>query len=637
MDGLRTDLPILEKIGAYRLLKHLRASGPVQVYLARQEGQAPPSRDVVLRIVSKLADQDAKTFEELRRDAAAFSKLSHPAIVRTYEFFEHENSLVFVLEHIEGMSLAELTTTSAPKGARPFSDEAAYHAAISICDALAYAHRTCDEQGRSSPVLHKGVSPSKVRVCRDGTVKLGGFGLTKPFGITVDRNGHRQWQSPYLAPEQVLGQPPSTKADVYAAGLILWELLTGRSSTMAVPQDALAVEGAMQALAERTLDPVASARPDLPRALAAAVDAALTSSPEKRTIGCKELAQEIRKHARVGRGKEELRTKVQGGTSPIDAQAAAAIPTPRVPPPPPPAHRPRAEALSRPPPLPVATAVAAEPITASPIVTIDAPSRLAPPPPPLAPLPIDSVTSATMEVPASTRGGPHEVVAAGSAELERPESERATIPGEVPNAAWTPSSILQRLRAPSQWQPNTRLVPLALASLVATLAIARSPHASKNAGAAAPTVALADVHSTALPIPATPSNQKSDPPAQEPPVAVAPPAPQRPAPAVPSAKVAASAPVAPSASDGFSMALKKRHLGHLTVHSNASYARVYLMFTKYGKVEEKLTVPCGQRFIAIGLPSRTGRREPVWLAPGTSVFVPCGGSITMTMNPRRVR
>jgi hypothetical protein len=85
------------------------------------------------------------------------------------------------------------------------------------------------------------------------------------------------------------------------------------------------------------------------------------------------------------------------------------------------------------------------------------------------------------------------------------------------------------------------------------------------------------------------------------------------------------------------MALKKRHLGHLTVHSYASYARVYLMFTKYGRVEEKLTVPCGQRFIAIGLPPRGGQREPIWLAPGTSIFVPCGGSLTMTLNPRRVR
>src|SRR5260370_41326354 len=108
---------------------------------------------------------------------------------------------------------------------------------------------------------------------------------------------------------------------------------------MAVPQHALWGGGAMQALTERTLDPVASARPDLPRALAAAIDAALTPSPETRTIGCKELAQEIRKHARVGRGKEELRTKVQGGTAPITARGAAAIPPPRVPAPPPPGPR----------------------------------------------------------------------------------------------------------------------------------------------------------------------------------------------------------------------------------------------------------------------------------------------------------
>src|SRR5262249_50709050 len=159
-------------------------NGPVQVYLARGDGSPSSSRDVVLKIVSKLADRDAKAFEEFRREAASFSKLSHPAIVRTYEYFEHENSLVFVLEHIEGKSLAELTAPGASKGARVLSDEAVYQAAISICDALAHAHRASDPQGRSSPVAHKGLSPSKARVARDGTVKLGGFGLAKPFGVT---------------------------------------------------------------------------------------------------------------------------------------------------------------------------------------------------------------------------------------------------------------------------------------------------------------------------------------------------------------------------------------------------------------------------------------------------------------------
>src|SRR5262245_13966395 len=129
MDGVRTDLPILETIGAYRLLKHLGASGAVQVYLARGEGAGRPSGDIVLKIVSALVDEDAKRIEELRRDAPAVCKLSHPAIIRTYEFFEHEHSLVFVLEQVDGMSLAELAATGAAKDGRAFTDEAIFFAA----------------------------------------------------------------------------------------------------------------------------------------------------------------------------------------------------------------------------------------------------------------------------------------------------------------------------------------------------------------------------------------------------------------------------------------------------------------------------------------------------------------------------
>jgi hypothetical protein len=60
------------------------------------------------------------------------------------------------------------------------------------------------------------------------------------------------------------------------------------------------------------------------------------------------------------------------------------------------------------------------------------------------------------------------------------------------------------------------------------------------------------------------------------------------------------------------------------------------MVKRYGAAEEKLIVPCGKRFVAIGVPIR-GRDEPVWLAPGKSTEIPCGASVEMTMNPRRVR
>jgi serine/threonine protein kinase len=707
MDGLRTDLPILETIGAYRLLKHLGANGPVQVYLARGEGSGRPSGDVVLKIVSGLADNDTKRIEELRREAPAFCKLSHPAVIRTYEFFEHQNSLVFVLEHVDGMSLAELSVTGAPKEGRAFSDDAVFHAAISICDALAHAHGKPDAQGKSSPVVHKGMSPSKARVARDGMVKLGGFGLIQPFGVSVDRKGGGlRWESAYLAPEQVLGQPSSPKVDVYATGLILWELLTGRSSAMVVPKDPFALPTAMRAMAERILDPLAKLRPDLPRALSAAVDAALIPSPEKRTIGCAELAQEIRKHGRISRGKEELRAKVQMalpgaespppqkapvpastkatppiGTPSVDAQPPISVRRPPAPVPAPPPPRAASKAVSHPPAVPVAAA-AVEPISASPIVAIGSPSRAAPPPPPPAPppqiipappthhrppqplpaaVPIDSVTSATMELPAAT-DRPQGLVPALSAELEPSDKERAVVPGKLSRAAFALSSVLGRLRVPSDWPRSARLatsvgVPLVLAALIAMIAVGRSHRSSQQEAQLATTAARADLRST---VPATPDTASSPkvaalvqgpsagevrplagpsgqvPPAQEPSAKVAASAERQVAPAVPAAK-SARAPLAPSVGGEFSPALKKRHLGHLTVHSTAPYAKVYIMFTRFGRVEEELTVPCGQRFVAIGVPPRGGRREPVWLAPGKPIFIPCGGSLTVTMNPRRVR
>jgi hypothetical protein len=82
--------------------------------------------------------------------------------------------------------------------------------------------------------------------------------------------------------------------------------------------------------------------------------------------------------------------------------------------------------------------------------------------------------------------------------------------------------------------------------------------------------------------------------------------------------------------------LKGRGLAQLTVHSTGTHASVYLMFTKYGPVEDKLVVPCGKRFIGVGIPKRESK-EPTWLAPGKLLEIPCGGSIELTMNPRRIQ
>ena len=88
--------------------------------------------------------------------------------------------------------------------------------------------------------------------------------------------------------------------------------------------------------------------------------------------------------------------------------------------------------------------------------------------------------------------------------------------------------------------------------------------------------------------------------------------------------------------DDSSETLPKPGFGFVTVHSTAPYANVYVMFSKYGRVEHRLSIPCGKRFISIGVPSHGGK-EPIWLAPGRLIRVSCGGSHEVTMNRRPLR
>jgi hypothetical protein len=106
--------------------------------------------------------------------------------------------------------------------------------------------------------------------------------------------------------------------------------------------------------------------------------------------------------------------------------------------------------------------------------------------------------------------------------------------------------------------------------------------------------------------------------------------------ALPEAPAVAEAPESPPAQETAPEDLMRQGLGALTVHSTGARASVYVMLKKYGAVEDRLLIPCGKRFIGIGVPVRD-RKEPIWLAPGKSMEIPCGGSIEMTMNPRQVK
>jgi hypothetical protein len=181
-------------------------------------------------------------------------------------------------------------------------------------------------------------------------------------------------------------------------------------------------------------------------------------------------------------------------------------------------------------------------------------------------------------------------------------------------------SLIARLNTPTKWRRSTGLKVWAGLGLLLALLLGRLVFSR----ATAPSIGGVPISPSGAP--AMLLAARSSPPSVE---TGQPPSPKQ------DESQAAATPEAPANEDTSSI-VADRSLGWLTVHSAEVRASVFLMFKRYGAVEEKLAVPCGKRFVGIGLPA-PAKREPTWLAPGKTIEVPCGGAIELTINPRMLR
>jgi serine/threonine-protein kinase len=286
--------PVPEKIGTYQVVKYVGHNGSADLYIARAEGPLGFSRQVNLKMVRCALDDDARFAEELAREASICARLNHPGVVRMFDFFEHERRLVLVLEQVEGAGLDRLLAHLARRKQR-LGDGAIFFLGGQLAAALAHAHASTDEDGNLSPVIHRDIKPENVLIGWDGQARIAGFGLGKILGRTPDSIAGTIKGTPgYMSPEQTRGERATVRSDVYGFGVLLWSLLGGKEP----PTDG------------SVLQPLGELRPDLPRELVAAIDAALEPSPDRRRISCAELAQWLAKLVKPDAGREELRQKV---------------------------------------------------------------------------------------------------------------------------------------------------------------------------------------------------------------------------------------------------------------------------------------------------------------------------------------
>ena len=220
------DLP--KKFGQYELLSHLASGGMAEIYLARQTGIHGFEKQVVVkRILPQLTAR--KEFVEMFFDEARLAaQLKHPNIVEIYDLGQEEDDYFIAMEYLKGQTLRETVVESIKRGS-PLPPVIAAFVVSQVCDGLAYAHEFADGSGGSLGIVHRDVSPNNIILTYSGGVKLVDFGVAKTRVQTHRTEaGVLRGKLSYMSPEQCLGRPLDGRADVFSAGVVLWELLAQR-------------------------------------------------------------------------------------------------------------------------------------------------------------------------------------------------------------------------------------------------------------------------------------------------------------------------------------------------------------------------------------------------------------------------
>jgi eukaryotic-like serine/threonine-protein kinase len=218
----------VQKIGRYEVLSHLASGGMGQVYLARSTGLGGFERQVVVKTLDLSITDDDEAFVTMFLDEARLvGALHHQYIAPVYEVgCDDEGRYYLVMDYVHGET-AECVYRAAGDRTWPLPLNFALTVVSCVASALDYAHNLCAQDGTPLDIVHRDISLSNVMVGYDGAVKLIDFGIAKAANrATKTQVGTLKGKIGYLAPEQILRKHVDHRADIFALGIVLYELTT---------------------------------------------------------------------------------------------------------------------------------------------------------------------------------------------------------------------------------------------------------------------------------------------------------------------------------------------------------------------------------------------------------------------------
>jgi serine/threonine protein kinase len=264
-------------LGRYQIVRYLAEGGMAQVLLARTSGLEGFERHVVIKRIRPEQAHDVRYVTMFLDEARLAALLHHHNIVQVHDVGQDNGEYFIAMEYVHGADLKQLLRElNARHKKTPIEHVITISTAVSA--ALHYAHEMRTPDRRSLGVVHRDVSPANILVGYDGSVKVTDFGIAKAaLRGSETRSGTLKGKVAYMAPEQCMGAEIDRRSDVFALGIVLYELATVRRLFKGANDFVT-----MNAIVAGKIPPPSQFRPDLPRELENIIMRALAHDPEKR-------------------------------------------------------------------------------------------------------------------------------------------------------------------------------------------------------------------------------------------------------------------------------------------------------------------------------------------------------------------
>jgi serine/threonine-protein kinase len=286
------------RFGKYTLLRVLAKGGMAELFLAIQKSVAGFEKLIVIKRILPSMNQDKAFIEMLLHEARIAATLSHNNIVQIFDVGQAEGLYFIAMEHVHGEDIRSIVRGMRVKGVPEFPLEHALAITMGMCAGLSYAHEKRDLDGSELNIVHRDISPQNVVITFSGDVKIVDFGIAKSDTKmhTETKSGKLKGKVPYMSPEQARGEAIDARSDIFATGVMLFELTTGKRLFKGSSEFET-----LKLICEREYPRPSQVRPGYPEELERIVMKSLMKDKNERYQSTREMQSDVEAFARNNR------------------------------------------------------------------------------------------------------------------------------------------------------------------------------------------------------------------------------------------------------------------------------------------------------------------------------------------------